>query len=155
MTTKILAPHYLCLELEISSDLAAVWRALTDLHELRAWWGQPVVGLQADVGGGFELRYPGHDRTDRFTFNTWDPDWRVGGQWTYNWLDGAVDEMLSLTGLNGRVRVSVEQTGFQTFGNDATRIFGYHKTEVKARLERLRNWCEQRIPATMAVLPAF
>lgn len=90
MTTKILAPHYLCLELEIAADLSAVWRALTDLHELRAWWGQPVVGLRADVGGGFELRYPGHERIDRFTYSTWDQAgaWEASGPttgWTVPW----------------------------------------------------------------------
>jgi len=155
MTTKILAPHYLCLEIEISASLADVWRACTDLHELRAWWGMPVTALAPDVGGGFELRYPGSDRLDRYEFTTWDPDWRVGGQWSYNWLEGKVDEMLCLSALGNRVRASVEQTGFASFGNDSTRIFGYHKSEVRARLERLRQWCEQRIPATLAVAPAF
>ena len=53
MTTKILSPRYLCLEREVKGELFAVWRALTDLHELRGWWGSPMAGLTAVVGGGF------------------------------------------------------------------------------------------------------
>lgn len=153
MTTKILAPNYLRLEREMRGDMAALWRALTDLHEMRAWWAVPVVGHKPDVGGGFELRYVGRDRVDRFEYTTWDELWRIGGRWTYNWLSGTVEEMLSLTQIESGVRVTIEQTGFETFGPDTQRIFGYHKSETKSRLERLQAWLEQRMPANMGQMP--
>ena len=153
MTTKILAPHYLRLETEIRADMAAVWQALTDLHELRAWWAVPVVKHTPDVAGGFELRYVGRDRVDTFVYTTWDQDWRIGGRWSYSWLDGEVAEMLSLTEIEGGVRVTIEHTNFETFGPDQKRIFGYHKSETRARLERLKAWAEVRLPATLAQIP--
>ena len=33
------------------------------------------------------------------------------------------------------------------------RIFGYHKSETRARLERLKAWAEVKLPATMAQIP--
>jgi uncharacterized protein YndB with AHSA1/START domain len=153
MTTKILAPHYLRIEREMRADMAAVWLALTDLHELRAWWAVPVVGHKLDVGGGFELRYVGRDRVDKFVYTTWDEHWRIGGRWTYNWLAGAVDEMLSVAEIDGGVRVTIEHTGFESFGGAAAQIFGYHKSETRARLERLQQWVEARVPANMAQMP--
>jgi uncharacterized protein YndB with AHSA1/START domain len=103
MTTKILAPQYLRIEREMRGDMATLWRALTDLHELRAWW--------------------------------------------------EVAEMISLTQIDGGVRVTVEQTNFESFRGDAVKIFGYHKTETSARLERLQAWLEQRVPANLGQIP--
>lgn len=153
MTTKILAPHYLRLECEIRADMETVWRALTDLHELRAWWAVPVISHKQDVGGGFELRYVGRDRVDTFVYTTWDKDWRIGGRWSYSWLEGEVAEMLILTEIEGGVRVTIEHTNFESFGADQQRIFGYHKSETRARLERLKAWAEVRLPATQAQIP--
>lgn len=153
MTTKILAPQYLRIEREMRGDMATLWRALTDLHELRAWWAVPIIGHKIDVGGGFELRYVGRDRVDKFTYTTWDELWRIGGRWSYSWLRGTVDEMISLTRIDNGVRVTVEQTNFETFRADALKIFGYHKSETAARLERLQAWLEQRIPANMGQIP--
>jgi uncharacterized protein YndB with AHSA1/START domain len=153
MTTKIFAPQYLRIEREMRGDMATLWRALTDLHELRAWWAVPIIGHKVDVGGGFELRYVGRDRVDRFKYTTWDEGWRIGGRWSYSWLGGEVDEMISLTQIDNGVRVTVEQTNFETFRGDALKIFGYHKTETGARLERLQAWLEQRVPANMGQIP--
>lgn len=153
MTTKILAPHYLRIEREMRADLPTVWKAVTDVLELRAWWAMPVVHFTPDVGGGFELRYVGRDRVDRFKYTTWDLNWRTGGRWTYNWLKGSVDELLSLTEIENGVRVGIEHSGFETFGAGAAKIFGYHKSETRARLERLQQWVEQRVPANMAQMP--
>ncbi|MCZ7605400.1 MAG: SRPBCC domain-containing protein [Planctomycetota bacterium] len=153
MTTKILAPHYLRMEREVRADLPSVWRALTDLHELRAWWAVPVVNHKLDVGGGFELRYVGRDRKDKFTYTTWDQNWRIGGRWEYSWLSGAVEEMLIVVKTDEGVRVSIEHSNFESFGPDAGRIFGYHKSETRARLERLQAWVEERIPANLAQMP--
>ncbi|MCA8913376.1 MAG: SRPBCC domain-containing protein [Planctomycetes bacterium] len=153
MTTKILAPHYLRIEREMRADLPTVWRALTDVHELRAWWAMPVCDFKPDVGGGFELRYIGRDRRDKFVWTTWDVNWRTGGFWEYNWLAGRVDELLSLNEIEDGVRVGIEHTGFESFGADAAKIFGYHKSETRARLERLQQWVEQRMPANLAQMP--
>ncbi|MCC6464770.1 MAG: SRPBCC domain-containing protein [Planctomycetes bacterium] len=153
MTTKILSPRYLCLEREVKGELFAVWRALTDLHELRAWWGAPVAGLTADVGGGFDLRFVGNARLDRFEYSVWDRGWRVGGEWSFNWHTGRVQELIILTDLGGKVRVAIEQAGFESFGDDAVRVFGHHRRETGTRLERLQQWCERRVPATLAVAP--
>jgi uncharacterized protein YndB with AHSA1/START domain len=153
MTTKILAPHYLRIEREMSAEIPAIWRALTDVHELRAWWAVPVVDFKQDVGGGFKLRYIGRDRCDNFEYTTWDTNWRVGGRWTYNWLTGSVEEMISLVDTAEGVRVTIEHTKFDSFGGDALKIFGYHKSETRARLERLQRWVEQKIPANMAQMP--
>ncbi|MBK8205766.1 MAG: SRPBCC domain-containing protein [Planctomycetes bacterium] len=153
MTTKVLAPHYLRLEREIACDEQTAWRALTDVYELRAWWGQPVCEHKQDVGGGYELRYVGRDRVDTFEYATWDANWRIGGSWQFNWLTGSVQEMVVIVCSERGVRVSIEQTGFESFGQDAARIFGYHKTESNGRLERLQHWCERRLPANMAQMP--
>lgn len=153
MTTKILAPHYLRIEREMKADVAAVWRALTDLHELRAWWAVPIVDFRSDLGGGFKLRFIGRDREDAFKYSTWDTNWRIGGKWTYNWLEGAVEEMLSIVDTTEGVRVTIEHTNFDSFGADASKIFGYHKSETRSRLERLQQWVEQRIPANLAQMP--
>lgn len=153
MGTKILAPHYLRFEREMQCDIPSVWRALTDLHELRAWWGMPVCDHAPDVGGGFELRYIGRDRKDKFVYTTWDVEWRLGGHWTYNWLEGRVEEMVSLKATGRGVRVTVEHSEFRSYGDDATRIFGYHKVETRSRLMRLQEWCEERIPANLAKMP--
>ncbi|MCA8937914.1 MAG: SRPBCC domain-containing protein [Planctomycetes bacterium] len=153
MTTKILAPHYLRIEREMRADLPTVWRALTDLLELRAWWAMPVLEYKPDIGGGFELRYIGRDRVDRFTYTTWDENWRIGGRWDYNWMDGGVDELVSLTEIGEGVRVGIEHSNFESFGKDAAKIFGYHKSETRARLERLQAWVEQRMPANLAQMP--
>lgn len=153
MTTKILAPHYLRIEREIAAPVDTVWRALTDTHELRAWWGMPVCEHEPDVGGGFELRYIGRDRTDKFRYTTWDHQWRVGGLWSYTWLPGVVNEMLVMTPVDKCVRVGLEHTGFESFGPETRKLFGYFKIESGARLRRLQDWCERRIPATMAQMP--
>jgi len=153
MPSKILSPHYLCLDREIACDEQAAWRALTDLHELRAWWGMPVADHVPDIGGGFELRFVGRDRVDRFEFTTWDENWRVGGVWTYNWLPGAIREMASIVATERGVRVTLEHTGFDSFGDDAKRIFSYHKIDLYSRLDRLRAWCEERVPANLSRMP--
>ena len=150
MSTKIFTPYFLRLEREIDADVNSVWRALVDVHELRAWWGRPVSNFEPDVGGGFKLRYVGSPRVDTFEFTVWDDRWRIGGEWRYNSLEGFVDEMLCLVSHNGKTRVSIEQGNFKSFNKDQQRIFGYHKSELRHRLERLQEWCEKRIPATMA-----
>lgn len=153
MGSKILAPHYLRLERDIRGEPSSVWRALTDVHELRAWWGVPVCRYTPGVGGGFELCYMGRRRVDLFVFNAWDAGWRVGGQWRYDRTDGEIDETISLKTTDDYVVVTLEQSGFQTFGDESVRIFGRRKTDNYARLERLRDWIEQRIPANLARMP--
>lgn len=155
MTTKVLAPHFLRLEREIACDEQAAWRALTDMYEMRAWWGMPVCDHKPDVGGGFELRYIGRDRVDHFEYSTWDENWRVGGTWAYNWLRGTVQELVIITPFEHGVRVAIEQTNFESFGANASRIFGYHKIEAASRLERLQAWCERRMPANLAQMPVI
>jgi hypothetical protein len=134
-------------------DMPTLRRALTDLHELRAWWAVPIIGHKTDIGGGFELRYVGRERVDKFEYTTWDEMWRIGGRWSYSWLRGDVSEMISLTKIDEGVRVTIEQTSFESFRADALKIFGYHKTETSARLERLQAWLEQRVPANMGQIP--
>lgn len=153
MTTKILAPHYLRIEREINAPIEAVWRALTDTLELRAWWGMPVCEHQLDVGGGFELRYIGRDRTDKFQYTTWDQHWRIGGVWSYTWLVGQVNELIVMTGAGSGVRVGIEHSGFESFAADTRKLFGWYKIESASRLKRLQDWCERRIPANLAQMP--
>jgi uncharacterized protein YndB with AHSA1/START domain len=155
MATKVLAPHYLRLERDIARDESVVWRALTDLLELRAWWGMPVVELFPGIGGYFDIQYVGRNRIDRFIYTDWQVNWKVGGIWHYNWVDGRVNETTTIKAIDGGVRVSIEQGGFESFGTDTTRIFGYHKMETAGRLERLQTWCEKGVPANMAQMPAY
>ncbi len=154
MATKVLAPHYLRLERDIACGPEVAWRALTDLHELRAWWGMPVVDLVTGVGGYIDIQYVGRSRIDRFIFTEWQAGSRVGGIWHYNWLDGRVQEVTSLERTPRGVCVSIEQGGFESFGKDASRLFGYHKIETSGRLERLLAWCEKGLPANMAQMPS-
>lgn len=154
MATKTSAPH-LCLELDIAADIAAVWRALTDLHELRAWWGVPVVNLRPGMGGGMELAYVASERVDLFEFSAWRERELIAGLWSYSLMHGCVEEIFELAALGARVQVTARQSGFESFGTAAVAVFGYHRTELRARLYRLQQWCEQRIPASHATMPAF
>jgi uncharacterized protein YndB with AHSA1/START domain len=153
MSTKVLAPQYLRLEREIASSESIIWHALTDLHELRAWWGMPIVELNGGVGGRYDVHYVGRSRIDRFVYTTWLENWKIGGTWLYNWLEGSVQEMITIVRAGEGARVTIEQSGFESFDKHAARLFGYHKIESSGRLERLQAWCEKGVPANMAQMP--
>ncbi len=61
--------------------------------------------------------------------------------------------MVSLVPMQGHIRVTIEQGEFPSFGDEAVSIFGHHKIETRARLARLQQWLEQRIPANLARMP--
>lgn len=149
MATKILAPHFLRIEREIRAPLSDVWQALTDVFELRAWWGVPVVELKPDVGGFMEVRKVSESVGDVLSFSIWDNQWRIGGKWMLN-SGGSYHELVCVVEIAGGVRVSVEHSELDTPAGQQVRLFGALKSNARQRLERLQRWCEQHIPANLA-----
>ncbi len=72
-------------EREIFTSAAHVWRALTDIYELRAWWAMPVVELDVSTGGMIELSYVKSDRKDFFTIEKLKTGVKIEGTWRFNW----------------------------------------------------------------------
>jgi len=94
-------------EIELQADLASVWHALTDSHELSDWLGDPVELEMCPGGNGTIVDDEGMVRHARI--RDVDPERRLSLRWWPE--DGAVSEVtFELCPTEGGTRLVVTET---------------------------------------------
>ncbi|MBI4569004.1 MAG: SRPBCC domain-containing protein [Planctomycetes bacterium] len=137
--------------IEIGAPAARVWRALTDLHELRRWRAPQLVHFNARPGGTWFLARSGGLTSEVETGEVLvaEPPLRLRHTWATTRLAGHTAETeFTLTpsadGASALVRVAVADFGFSSFPPRVANLFLHELHRVRPKmLARLKRWCEE------------
>ena len=145
MTTKTKSTDALVIERAFNAPVARVWKALTDVGQMREWYFdleefKPKVGFEF----GFVVEHEGHTYDHRCRITEVIPQKKIAYTWRYEGHEGNSLVTIELFPEGEKTRVKLTHEGLETFPKTAafarenfekgwTAIVG---TELKQFVER-------------------
>jgi uncharacterized protein YndB with AHSA1/START domain len=142
-----MAPLVVTRTLHINAHRSAVWSALTEPHLLAEWFGQEAT-IDLRVGGDGTLTFDGYG-TASFVVEEIDEPNAFAFRWPHGpgehpTSDPTTLVRFTLEDAEGGTRLTVVETGWEAFGDDAEAFMQDNVDGWQSELDELRDFLEKQ-----------
>ncbi len=107
-------------EQTFNAPIAAVWKAITDKHQMRQWFFQPIPDFEPKAGfeTQFNVRSEGQDYPHLWKVTEVVAEKKITYQWRYGGYDGNSSVTWELSESPAGTKLKLRHEGHETFPQD-------------------------------------